>query len=49
MPGCYRRRRGQGHGRRATSMLESVLLLLLHHEPAHGYTLLEGVASSAWA
>jgi len=24
-------------------MLESVLLLLLHHEPAHGYTLLEGL------
>jgi len=24
-------------------LLESVLLLLLHHEPAHGYTLLEGV------
>jgi poly-beta-hydroxybutyrate-responsive repressor len=24
-------------------MRESVLLLLLHHEPAHGYTLLEGL------
>jgi PadR family transcriptional regulator PadR len=24
-------------------LLESVLLLLLHHEPAHGYTLLEEV------
>ncbi len=32
---------GRGHGRRAVRMLEPVLLLLLHHGPAHGYTLLE--------
>ncbi len=36
MPG-----RGRGRGRRAVRMLEPVLLLLLHHAPAHGYTLLE--------
>ena len=34
------RRRG-GRGRRAVRMLEPVLLLLLHHGPAHGYTFLE--------
>ena len=38
--------RGHGHrrrrrGRRAVRMLEPALLLLLHHGPAHGYTLLE--------
>ncbi len=38
-----RRRRKHGHGRRASGMLESVLLLLLHQAPAHGYTLLEGI------
>ncbi len=43
MIGGHHRRRGQGYGRRATGLLESVLLMLLHHEPAHGYTLLEGV------
>jgi len=39
---------GRGHGwrrrgcsRRAVRMLNPVLLLLLHHGPAHGYTLLE--------
>ncbi|HET90790.1 MAG TPA: PadR family transcriptional regulator [Chloroflexi bacterium] len=35
---------GQGRrrrGRRAAGMRESALLLLLHREPAHGYTLLE--------
>ena len=32
------RRRG---GRRGTGILEPALLLLLHHGPAHGYTLLE--------
>jgi len=37
---------GGGHGRRrrgrrAVRMLEPVLLLLLHHDSAHGYTLLE--------
>jgi PadR family transcriptional regulator PadR len=33
--------RGRGRGRRAVRMLEPVLLLLLHHGPAHGYTFLE--------
>ncbi len=37
---------GRGHGRRrrgrrASGMRESALLLLLHREPAHGYTLVE--------
>ncbi|MFN2272776.1 MAG: PadR family transcriptional regulator [Anaerolineae bacterium] len=35
--GQRRRRRG----RRTTGMRESALLLLLHRQPAHGYTLLE--------
>lgn len=37
------RGRGQGRGRRrrAARMLEPTLLLLLHHAPAHGYTLLD--------
>ena len=35
-----RRYRG-GRGRRAVRMLQPSLLLLLHHGPAHGYTLLE--------
>jgi PadR family transcriptional regulator PadR len=35
--GQRRRRRG----RRTAGMRESALLLLLHREPAHGYTLLE--------
>ncbi len=39
-----RGRRGQRFARRAAGMLESALLLLLHHEPAHGYTLLEGLS-----
>lgn len=43
MPARSRGKRGHGHARRAAGLLESVLLLLLHHEPAHGYTLLEGV------
>jgi PadR family transcriptional regulator PadR len=42
MPG-RNRRRGQGRACRTSGMLESVLLLLLHQEPAHGYTLLEGL------
>ena len=33
--------RGRRRGRRAVRMLEPVLLLLLHHGPAHGYTFLE--------
>jgi PadR family transcriptional regulator PadR len=43
MPG-----RGRGHGwrwrgasRRAVRLVEPTLLLLLHHGPAHGYTLIE--------
>jgi PadR family transcriptional regulator PadR len=36
-----RGRGGRGRGRRAVRMLEPVLLLLLHHGPAHGYTFLE--------
>lgn len=35
------RGRGRGRRRRAVRMLEPVLLLLLHHAPAHGYTFLE--------
>ncbi|MBN1889902.1 MAG: helix-turn-helix transcriptional regulator [Thermoflexales bacterium] len=42
MPGPNRRR-GQGRACRTSGMLESVLLLLVHQEPAHGYTLLEGL------
>jgi PadR family transcriptional regulator, regulatory protein PadR len=38
MPG---RGRGRGRYRRVARMLEPSLLLLLHHGPAHGYTLLE--------
>lgn len=41
MRGHGRGRRGWGCGRRAAGMLESALLLLLHRESAHGYTLLE--------
>jgi PadR family transcriptional regulator PadR len=33
-------RRGRGRSRRVVRMLEPALLLLLHHGPAHGYTLL---------
>jgi PadR family transcriptional regulator PadR len=39
MRGEGRRRRRRG--RRTTGMRESALLLLLHREPAHGYTLIE--------
>jgi PadR family transcriptional regulator PadR len=42
MPG-RNRRGGRRHARRAAGMAESALLLLLHQEPAHGYTLLEGL------
>ena len=36
------RRRGRGRGRRGrwAGWLDPVLLLLLHHAPAHGYTLI---------
>jgi PadR family transcriptional regulator PadR len=36
-----RGRRRRRRGRRAVRMLKPTLLLLLHHSPAHGYTLLE--------
>ncbi|MBN1979094.1 MAG: helix-turn-helix transcriptional regulator [Anaerolineae bacterium] len=42
MPGPNSRRERR-HARRAAGMMESALLLLLHFEPAHGYTLLEEV------
>jgi PadR family transcriptional regulator PadR len=41
MPGRNRKRRGHGRARRAAGMAESALLLFLHREPAHGYTLVE--------
>jgi PadR family transcriptional regulator PadR len=34
------RRRRRGHSRRAVRFLEPTLLLVLHHGPAHGYTLI---------
>ena len=41
MRGKGRRRRWrQGHSRRAVRFLEPTLLLVLHHGPAHGYTLI---------
>jgi PadR family transcriptional regulator PadR len=44
MPERGRGRRGRGRGRRAAGMLESALLLLLHRDAAHGYTLQERLA-----
>lgn len=43
MPGGGRGRRWRrrGYSRRAVRFLEPTLLLLLHHGPAHGYTLLD--------
>lgn len=41
MRGRGRRWRQRGCSRRAVRFLEPTLLLLLHHGPAHGYTLLE--------
>jgi len=42
MRGRHRQRwRWQGCSRRAVRFLEPTLLLLLHHGPAHGYTLLD--------
>jgi PadR family transcriptional regulator PadR len=43
MPGRGHRHRWQQRGcsRRAVRFLEPTLLLLLHHGPAHGYTLLD--------
>ena len=45
MPGRGRGRRWrqQGYSRRAVRFLEPTLLLLLHHSPGHGYTLLDGL------
>ncbi|MBN1139013.1 MAG: helix-turn-helix transcriptional regulator [Anaerolineae bacterium] len=44
-------RRGHGHGwqwrgysRRAVRFLEPALLLILHHGPTHGYTMMEQLA-----
>lgn len=41
MRGRGRGRRCRGRSRRAARLLEPTLLLLLHHAPSHGYTLLE--------
>ena len=43
MPGKGRgqRWRQKGYSRRAVRFLEPTLLLLLHHGPAHGYTLID--------
>lgn len=46
MPGHGRGRKRQGYARRPAGLLEAVLLLLLHYEPAHGYTLREGLDKS---
>jgi PadR family transcriptional regulator PadR len=43
MPGRRHRWRG-GRARRGAWFLEPTLLLLLHHGPAHGYTLIEQLA-----
>ena len=42
--GRGRRWRQRGWSRRAVRFLEPTLLLLLHHGPAHGYTLIDGLA-----
>ena len=39
--GRQRRWRQRGYSRRAVRFLEPTLLLLLHHGPDHGYTLIE--------
>jgi DNA-binding PadR family transcriptional regulator len=45
MPGRGRQQRWRrGQLRRAVRLLEPALLLLLHHGPAHGYTLKERLA-----
>lgn len=42
MRGKRRRQRWrQGHSRRAVRFLEPTLLVVLHHGPAHGYTLID--------
>lgn len=44
-PGRGRRWRRQGCSRRAARLLNPTLLLLLHHGPAHGYTLIDQLAA----
>ncbi|MGD9001865.1 MAG: helix-turn-helix transcriptional regulator [Anaerolineae bacterium] len=39
--GRRRRWRQRGYSRRAVRILKPTLLLLLHHGPAHGYTLID--------
>lgn len=41
MPGRGRRWEQPGCSRRAVRLLKPTLLLLLHHGPAHGYTLID--------
>ena len=41
MPG--RQGRGRGRGRRKMFFLQSCLLVLLHHEPGYGYSLMDGL------
>lgn len=36
--------RGRGYSRRAVRFVEPTLLLILHHGPAHGYTMIEKLA-----
>jgi len=36
--------RWRGYSRRAVRFLEPALLLILHHDPAHGYTMIEQLA-----
>lgn len=38
------RRRWRGYSRRAIRFLEPTLLLILHHGPAHGYSMIEQLA-----
>ena len=45
MPRGGRRWRQQGCSRRAVRILNPVLLLLLHHAPSHGYTLIDELES----
>jgi PadR family transcriptional regulator, regulatory protein PadR len=43
MPGGRGFGRGRGGGRRKMFFLESCLLVLLHHEPGYGYSLMNGL------
>ena len=43
MPGGKGFGRGRGGGRRKMFFLESCLLVLLHHEPGYGYSLMSGL------